>query len=320
MPDSLIYVSRLLTDRAMAHLRSLGVAVRVGDENPPSRAELEAGITGASAAVVTLTERIDTELLAAAGPELKVVANVAVGYDNIDVAAAAAAGVTVTNTPGVLDRATADHTFALILAATRRITEGDRLIRSREPWIWGPRMLVGLDVSAGATLGILGYGRIGRAVARRAQAFDMSVVATSRSRDPGTTEDGVMFLDAPTLLATSDVVTVLTPLTSETRHLIDAAALAAMKPTAYLINTARGGVVDEDALIDALHSGQIRGAALDVFENEPHVNPGLLDAPNLVLTPHIASAGEATRDAMGILAVDNAAAVLAGRAPLTPVR
>ena len=320
MPDSLIYVSRLLTDRAMAHLRSLGVAVRVGDENPPSRAELEAGITGASAAVVTLTERIDAELLAIAGPELKVVANVAVGYDNIDVAAAAAAGVTVTNTPGVLDRATADHTFALILAATRRITEGDRLIRSREPWIWGPRMLVGLDVSAGATLGILGYGRIGRAVAHRAQAFDMSVVATSRSRDPGTTEDGVMFLDAPTLLATSDVVTVLTPLTSETRHLIDAAALAAMKPTAYLINTARGGVVDEDALIDALHSGQIRGAALDVFENEPHVNPGLLDAPNLVLTPHIASAGEATRDAMGILAVDNAAAVLAGRAPLTPVR
>lgn len=320
MPDSLIYVSRLLTDRAMAHLRSLGVAVRVGDENPPSRAELEAGITGASAAVVTLTERIDAELLAIAGPELKVVANVAVGYDNIDVAAAAAAGVTVTNTPGVLDRATADHTFALILAATRRITEGDRLIRSREPWIWGPRMLVGLDVSAGATLGILGYGRIGRAVARRAQAFDMSVVATSRSRDPGTTQDGVMFLDAPTLLATSDVVTVLTPLTSETHHLIDTAALAAMKPTGYLINTARGGVVDEDALIDALHSGQIRGAALDVFENEPHVKPGLLDAPNLVLTPHIASAGEATRDAMGILAVDNAAAVLAGRAPLTPVR
>ena len=320
MPDSLIYVSRLLTDRAMAHLRSLGVAVRVGDENPPSRADLQAGITGASAAVVTLTERIDAELLAAAGPELKVVANVAVGYDNIDVAAAAAAGVIVTNTPGVLDRATADHTFALILAATRRITEGDRLIRSREPWIWGPRMLVGLDVSAGATLGILGYGRIGRAVAHRAQAFDMSVVATSRSRDPGTTQDGVMFLDAPTLLATSDVVTVLTPLTSETHHLIDTAALAAMKPTGYLINTARGGVVDEDALIDALHSGQIRGAALDVFENEPHVNPALLDAPNLVLTPHIASAGEATRDAMGILAVDNAAAVLAGRAPLTPVR
>jgi lactate dehydrogenase-like 2-hydroxyacid dehydrogenase len=319
-PDGLIYVSRLLTDRAMAHLRSLGAPLRVGGEDPPGRADLEAGIAGATGAVVTLTERVDAALIGSAGRQLKVIANVAVGYDNIDVAAAAAAGVTVTNTPGVLDRATADHTFALILAATRRITDGDRLIRSREPWIWGPRMLVGLDVSAGATLGILGYGRIGRAVGRRAQAFDMTVLATARSRQPGTVEDGVRFVDTDTLLAESDVVSVLTPLTPETHHLIDAAALRAMKPTGYLINTARGGVVDESALIAALHTGQIRGAALDVFENEPHVNPALLDAPNLVLTPHIASAGEATRDAMGILAVDNVAAVLAGREPLTPVR
>jgi lactate dehydrogenase-like 2-hydroxyacid dehydrogenase len=314
-----IYVSRTLTDRAMAHLRSLDVPLRVGGESPPDRAELETGIAGAAAAVVTLTERIDANLIAIAGPQLKVVANVAVGYDNIDVAAATAAGVMVTNTPGVLDRATADHTFALILATARRITEGDRLIRSRQPWVWGPRMLVGLDVSSGATLGILGYGRIGRAVAQRARAFDMEVLATSRRREPGTTEDGVTFVDTSTLLASSDVVTVLTPLTSETHHLIDAAALAAMKPTAYLINTARGGVVDEAALIHALQSGQIRGAALDVFENEPHVNPALLDTPNLLLTPHIASAGEATRDAMGILAIDNAAAVLAGNPPLTPV-
>jgi lactate dehydrogenase-like 2-hydroxyacid dehydrogenase len=320
VPDRLIYVSRLLTDRAMAHLRSLGVEVRVGDEDPPSRAELEEGIAGAGAAVVTLTERVDAALLATAGDQLKVVANVAVGYDNIDLDAAEAAGVTVTNTPGVLDRATADHTFALILAATRRLAEGDRFLRSGQPWIWGPRMLVGLDVSAGATLGILGYGRIGRAVARRAQAFDMTVVASARSRTPGTEEDGVTFVDTSTLLATSDVVSVLTPLTPHTHHLIDAAALASMKPTAYLINTARGGIVDEAALVDALHSGQIRGAALDVFEDEPHVNPALLDAPNLVLTPHIASAGEATRDAMGILAIDNAAAVLAGKPPLTPVR
>jgi len=263
---------------------------------------------------------VDAALLAAAGDQLKVVANVAVGYDNIDLDAAEAAGVTVTNTPGVLDRATADHTFALILAATRRVAEGDRFLRTRQPWIWGPRMLIGLDISAGATLGILGYGRIGRAVARRAQAFDMTVVASARSRRPGTEEDGVAFVDTSTLLATSDVVSVLTPLTPETHHLIDATALAAMKLTAYLINTARGGVVDEAALVDALHSGQIRGAALDVFEGEPHVNPALLDAPNLVLTPHIASAGEATRDAMGILAIDNAAAVLAGDPPLTPVR
>jgi lactate dehydrogenase-like 2-hydroxyacid dehydrogenase len=316
----IIYVARLLTDRAMSHLHSLGNPVRVGSEAPPSRADFEAGIAGASAAVITLTERVDAELLAAAGPQLKVIANVAVGYDNIDLAAAAAAGVTVTNTPGVLDRASADHAFALILDATRRITEGDRLIRSQKPWVWGPRMLVGLDISAGTTLGILGYGRIGKAVARRAHAFDMTVIATSRSRTPGTSEDGVTFVDTETLLADSDVVTVHTPLTAQTRHLIDAAALRAMKPTAYLINTARGGVVDETALVEALRSGQIRGAALDVFENEPHVNPALLDAPGLVLTPHTASAGEVTRDTMGILALDNAAAVLAGKPPLTPVR
>lgn len=315
-----IYLSRLLTDRAMAHLESLGVPVRVGSEAPPSRAELQAGIRGAGAAIVTLTERVDDALLAAAGDGLKVVANVAVGYDNIDVAAATAAGVTVTNTPGVLDRATADHTFALILAATRRVVDGDRFLRTGEPWVWGPRMLVGLDISAGATLGILGYGRIGQAVARRARAFDMTVLATARSRAPGTAEDGVQFVDADTLLAESDVLSVLTPLTPQTRHLIDAAALAKMKPTAYLINTARGGVVDESALITALHAGALRGAALDVFENEPDVDPRLLDAPNLVLTPHIASAGEATRDAMGILAIDNAAAVLAGKPALTPVR
>ena len=316
----LIYVSRLLTDRAMSHLHSLSRTVRIGSEAPPDRAELEAGIAGASAAVITLTERVDAALLAAAGPQLKVIANVAVGYDNIDLSAAAAAGVTVTNTPGVLDRASADHSFALILDATRRISEGDRLIRSQQPWVWGPRMLVGLDISAGATLGILGYGRIGQAVARRAHAFDMTVIASSRSRTPGSVEDGVTFVDTSTLLADSDVVTVHTPLTPQTHHMIDAAALRLMKPSAYLVNTARGGVVDEAALIEALHSGQIRGAALDVFEGEPRVNPALLGAPGLVLTPHTASAGEATRDTMGILALDNAAAVLAGDPPLTPVR
>jgi lactate dehydrogenase-like 2-hydroxyacid dehydrogenase len=316
----IIYVSRLLTDRAMSHLHSLGAQLRIGSEAPPDRAELEAGIAGANAAIITLTERVDADLLIAAGPQLKVVANVAVGFDNIDVSAAEAAGVIVTNTPGVLDRASADHTFALILDATRRITEGDRLIRDRQPWVWGPRMLVGLDISAGTTLGILGYGRIGQAVARRAHAFDMTVIASSRSRTPGSAENGVTFVDTSTLLAESDVVTIHTPLTAETHHLIDGAALQTMKPTAYLINTARGGVVDEDALIAALHSGEIRGAALDVFEGEPRVNPALLDAPGLVLTPHIASAGEATRDTMGILAVDNVVAVLAGAPPLTPVR
>ncbi len=315
-----IYVSRLLTDRAMSHLEALGIPVRVGDENPPTRSDLESGIAGAAAAVVTLTERVDAELLAAAGRQLKVVANVAVGYDNIDVRAATAADVVVTNTPEVLDQATADHTFALILAVSRRVLDGDRLLRSRQEWVWGPRMLVGLDISSGATLGILGYGRIGRALARRAQAFNMRVLATARSHAPGTEEAGVRFVDADTLLAESDVLSVLTPLTPQTRYLIDAGALAKMKPTAYLVNTARGGVVEESALIKALHAGQIAGAALDVFEDEPNVNPALLGAPNLVLTPHIASAGQATRDAMGILAIDNVAAVLAGKPALTPVR
>ncbi len=314
-----IYLSRLLTDRAMLHLESLGYPYRAGAEEPPTREELITGLSGATAAVITLTEKVDADVLAAAGPGLTIIANVAVGYDNIDLQAATAAGVTVTNTPGVLDQASADHTFALILAATRRITEGDRLVRSGQPWIWGPRMLVGLDLSADATLGILGYGRIGRAVARRALAFDMRVLATSRSAIPGTVDDGVTFVDLPTLLADSDVVSVHTPLTKATRHLIDGPALRAMKPTAYLINTARGGVIDEIALVAALREGRLRGAALDVYEGEPHVNPVLLEAPGLVLTPHTASAGEATRDAMGMLALNNVAAVLAGNPPLTPV-
>ena len=303
----------------MRHLYSLGHPYRVGIEAPPTRAELEAGLKGAAAAVITLTERLDADLIAAAGPQLKIIANVAVGHDNIDLTAAAAAGITVTNTPGVLDRASADHTFALILAATRRIAEGDRLIRTGQPWIWGPRMLVGLDISAGTTLGILGYGRIGRAVAHRARAFDMNVLATSRSTHHRT-GPGRCHLrrHRRPCSPTSDVVSVHTPLTPDTRHLIDAAALRAMKPGAYLINTARGGVVDETALIAALHEGRLRGAALDVFEGEPQVNPALLDAPGLVLTPHTASAGEATRDAMGILALNNAAAVLSGNPPISP--
>ena len=246
----------------MRHLQSLGTPTGSAPRQPPTRAELQAGLHGAAAAVITLTETHRRRPAEAAGPQLRIIANVAVGYDNIDLPAAAAAGVTVTNTPGVLDQASADHTFALILAVARRIVEGDRLIRSGQPWIWGPRMLVGLDISAGATLGILGYGRIGKAVAQRALAFDMTVQSPPRGATPGTSENGVSFVDTHTLLATSDVVSVHTPLTPATRHLIDAAALRTMKPTAYLVNTARGGVVDETALIAALHQGRLRGAAL----------------------------------------------------------
>ncbi|MEV4115268.1 D-glycerate dehydrogenase [Nonomuraea sp. NPDC049695] len=318
--DNHIYVTRTLTDAAMAKVRELNRPVIVGGEEPPDRATLLRDVAGAGAVVCTLTERIDAEVLDAAGPGLRVVANTAVGYDNIDVAAATARGVRVTNTPGVLDGATADLAFALILAASRRVLDGDRLIREGTPWIWGPRMMLGIDLSAGATLGVVGYGRIGRAVARRARAFDMSVLATPTS-SPLTDEDrlGVEFVALPELLERSDVVSLHCPLTPETRHLIDAAALRRMKPTAVLVNTARGGIVDEQALIEALRSGALAAAGLDVFEGEPRVDPELAKLPNTVLTPHIGSAGTATRERMCGLSVANAAAVLAGGAPLTPV-
>jgi lactate dehydrogenase-like 2-hydroxyacid dehydrogenase len=315
-----LYVTRLLTDDAMAAVADLGVPLVVGREEPPTAAELRRDAAGAAAIVATLTDRVDAAVLDAAGPSLQVVANVAVGYDNVDVAAARARGVVVTNTPGVLDGATADLTMGLVLAAARRIAEGDRFLRTGEPWVWGPRMLVGLDLSAGATLGIVGYGRIGRAVARRARAFDLQVLATpTRGELSAAERDAVEFRDLPDLLATSDVVTLHCPLTPQTHHLVDDAALARMRPTALLVNTARGGIVDTDALVRALTEGRLAGAALDVFEDEPDVDPRLLALPQVVLTPHLGSAGARTRSAMCGLAVDNVAAVLAGRPPLTPV-
>ena len=315
-----VYVTRLLTDDAMAALAELGVPLVVGEERPPTREELLAGVAGALAVVCTLTERVDAGVLDAAGPQLRVVANVAVGYDNIDVAAARERSVVVTNTPGVLDDATADLALGLILAAARRIAEGDRFLRRAEPWVWGPRMMVGLDLSAGATLGIVGYGRIGRAVARRARGFGLRLLATP-TRTPVSDADaaGVTVAELDDLLAEADVVTLHVPLTDATRHLVDDAALARMKPTALLVNTARGPIVDTDALVRALQDGRIGGAALDVFEDEPAVDPRLLALERVVLTPHLGSAAAATRSAMCGLAVRNAAEVLAGRPPLPPV-
>ncbi|MGK5170620.1 2-hydroxyacid dehydrogenase [Geodermatophilus sp. CPCC 205761] len=314
-----VYVTRLLVDDAMATLAELGPPLVTGREEPPTAEEMRRDVAGAVAVVSTLTDRVDAALLDAAGPSLRVVANVAVGYDNVDVAAAAERGVVVTNTPGVLDAATADLTMGLVLAAARRIAEGDRFLRTGTPWIWGPRMMTGLDVSAGATLGVVGYGRIGRAVARRARAFDMRVLATPTRTPLGPDDGPVEFRELPELFAESDVVTLHCPLTPETHHLVDDASLARMKPTALLVNTARGPVVDTDALVRALQEGRLGGAALDVFEGEPRVDPRLLALEQVVLTPHLGSAADRTRSAMCALAVRNVAEVLAGRPALTPV-
>lgn len=314
-----LYVARTLTPAVMDKLGEMDLPVVVGVEAPPTRSDLLAGAAGAAAVIVTLTERIDAEFLDASGPQLRVVANVAVGYDNIDVAEAARRGVVVTNTPGVLDEATADHTFAMILAITRRVVEADRFARSGRQWVWGPTMMTGLDVSAGAVLGIVGFGRIGRAVARRAKAFGMRVITTDRTLETGAEVDGAQVVSQAELLATADVVSLHVPLLPGTRHLIDAAALAAMKPGSYLINAARGGVVDETALIEALRSGHLAGAALDTFEGEPVINPELIALDNIVLQPHIASAGDRTRDNMCALALRNVTKVLAEQEPETPV-
>lgn len=316
-----VFLTRPLSERAMERLDALPVEVRVhpDPDAPPSRDQLLAGARGASALITLVTDRVDGEVLDAAGDQLEIVANVAVGYDNIRVDEARQRGVTVTNTPDVLTEATADLTFGLILSAARRIAEADRWLRTRPAWIWGPRMYTGLDVSAGATLGIIGFGRIGRAVARRARAFNMHVLARGSGPIDDAAAVGVRDVDLDTLVAESDVVSLHCPMTESTRHIINRDRLASMKPEAILVNAARGPLVDEQALVEALRDGQIAYAALDVFEDEPKINPGLYDLDNVVIVPHIGSAGAATRDAMAQLAIDNVELVLDGQPPRTPV-
>jgi len=277
-------------------------------------------VAGADTVVTLLHDRVDDAFLDAAGPGLRVVANVAVGYDNVDVPACARRGVVVTNTPGVLTEATADLAFALILMATRRLGEGERLIRAQTPWSWSMFFMLGSGIQ-GKTLGIVGLGKIGQATARRARAFGMEIAYAGRRRAHAELEGQLeaRFLSFEELLGAADVVSLHCPLSAETHHLIDAAALDRMKPTACLINTTRGPVVDEAALAAALRSGAIAGAGLDVFEREPEVHPDLLDLENVVLIPHLGSATVETRTAMGVLAARNVVAVLAGEAPLTPV-
>jgi glyoxylate reductase len=290
-------------------------------DRPLKREELNEGVADADAVVSMLHDRIDAEVLDSAGEQLRCVANVAVGYDNIDVAAATERGVLVTNTPGVLTDATADIAMGLIIAVTRRFGEGERLLRAGNWWSWHMFFMLGTGIQ-GKTLGIVGLGQIGQATARRARAFGMRIVYSQRRQAHPEVEQelgGARWLELEELLETSDVVSLHVPLTPGTRHLIDADALRRMAPTAYLVNTARGAVVDEAALADALREGEIAGAGLDVYENEPDVNPDLLKLDNVVLLPHLGSATIETRTAMAELATRNVVAVLTGNAPPTPV-
>jgi glyoxylate reductase len=281
--------------------------------------ELAARGRSADAIVALLTDRIDDALLARC-PGVKVVANVAVGYDNVDVAAAARRGVVVTNTPGVLTDATADFALALLLAVTRKVVPADRYVRDGRFREWMMMEFHGAEL-AGRTLGVAGFGRIGQAVARRCRAFGMHVIYAGRSRAPQAVEEelGAHAVDKETLIASSDVLSLHVPLNAATRHYLGAPEFARMKASAFVINTARGAVIDEAALARALSSGAIAGAGLDVFEREPAVDPALLAAPNTVLAPHIGSATTETRTRMALMAAENVLAVLAGRPPLNPV-
>ena len=317
----MIVVTRRIPEPALELLRAAGEVWLSPHDRPLTREELHEAVAGADAAITLLHDPVDAALLDAAGPQLKCIANVAVGYDNIDVAAATERGVVVTNTPGVLTDSTADLAMALILMVTRRLGEGERLIRSGEPWSWHMFFMLGSSL-AGKTLGVIGLGAIGRATAQRARAFGMEIIYAALDAHPEETEaelGGARRVPLMQLLASADVVTLHTPLTPETRHLIDSAALRQMRSDAYLVNTSRGPIVDEAALVKALRGDKIAGAALDVFENEPDVHPDLRELDNVVLIPHLGSATIETRTAMAVLAADNALAVLGGEKPPTAV-
>jgi glyoxylate reductase len=312
---------RRVPDSALELLRAHADVWVSEQDRPLTTEELHEAVKGADAALTLLHDRVDGAFLDAAGPQLRCVANVAVGYDNVDVDAATERGVVVTNTPGVLTDATADLALALILAVTRRVCEGDRLVRAGGTWSWDMFFMLGASLQS-KTLGVVGLGQIGTATARRARAFGMEIAYTQRqAADEELVAElgGARRLELDELLAESDVVSIHVPLSEQTRHLIDAQRLAQMRPGAYLVNTARGPVVDEAALAAALKSGEIAGAALDVFEHEPEVHPDLLGLDNVVLLPHLGSATIETRTAMAELAARNALAVLAGEAPPTPL-
>ena len=315
-----VFVTRTVPGDALDRLRAAGHTVDLWPgELPPPAEDLAAHLRAADAGLTMVTDRIDAAMLASS-PSLKVISNMAVGYDNVDPGVAAAAGVWLTNTPGVLAETTADLAFALLMAAARHVSHSDRDARAGLWKTWSPTGYLGADVH-GATLGIVGLGEIGEAVARRARGFGMRVLYASRTRKPAVeAANGVEYTSLAELLAASDFVSLHVPLTPETRGLIGAPELAAMKSTAILVNTARGTVVDQDALVAVLRSGTIGGAALDVTDPEPlPASHELFSFPNVVITPHIASASLATRSKMARMAAANIVEVLAGRKPINPV-
>ncbi len=312
-----VLVTREIPEAGLRPLEDFDVTVL--SERLPERGELLEAAQGIDGVLSTLTEKIDAEFMNAAGEDLKVVANMAVGYDNVDVATANERGIVVTNTPDVLDETTADTAFMLLLAAARRLGEGERIVRSGRWEAWGPKMLIGPDVW-GKKLGIVGFGRIGQALARRARGFDMEILYSARSRrEEAEKEFDARYLELDELLEECDFLSLHTPLTEETTHLIGAGELEKMKPEAVLVNTSRGPVVDESALAEALAERRIFAAGLDVYENEPEVHPRLLELENVVLAPHIGSASFETRDKMAAMAGDDLRAVLRGEQPRNPV-
>ncbi|MGE4504877.1 MAG: 2-hydroxyacid dehydrogenase [Desulfovibrionaceae bacterium] len=311
------YVTRRIPEAGLELLRQRCEVEVHGGDGPPERGELLARAAGADVVIGLLTDRIDAEFFDAAS-RLKGYANYAVGYDNIDVPEATRRGLPVSNTPDVLTQATAELAWALIFAVARRVVETDAVMRSGQWKGWGPLQFLGADITGG-TLGIVGAGRIGTATALLSRGFGMRVLylasPSGRRNETLERELGARKVDFETLCAESDFISVNTPLNAGTRHLFDAGAFRRMKRTAYIVNTARGPVIKEDDLVEALRSGEIAGAGLDVYENEPRMAPGLAECANAVLLPHVGSATHSTRDAMAVLAARNALAMLDGERP-----
>ena len=318
-----IFITRPIPERGIRLLTDTfgPEAVEVSpNDRPITRDELLQGARGADALLPILTDTVDATVMDAAGPQLKVIANYAVGYNNIDVAGANARGILVTNTPGVLTETTADLAWSLLMAAARRICEAERYLRAGLWKSWGPQLFLGVDIH-GQTMGIYGMGRIGQAIARRAKGFGMRILYhdVNRLAPSSETEMGIAYADKPAFLAESDFISIHVPLLAETRHAFGEPEFRAMKDSAVLVNTSRGPVVDEAALARALKSGQIFAAGLDVYEDEPAVHSGLLECENAVLVPHIGSATRETRSKMAHMAAQNIVARLKGQTPPNPV-